>query len=359
MIDIKGLGFKIVTDFGAIGDGKTDCSSAIQKAIDAAAGTGGGVWFPPGKYACASLRVPSHVGLFAAPSWSYLYDGGTTLVLNNPDAEYLIDVTEAYGARLHGLALNGAGLGADVCAVFSGERPKGKREDTLCVEHCRISRFTGDAVHLKYAFTFTLQKNMIIFNKGNGFRFQQWDGWIRDNIFNNNEGYGIYGRPWNGAVTVAGNRVEWNRKGGIRFSRGSHHHICNNYIDRSGGPGITIDGGEPEDRAYGRAEAHAITGNIIHRSGANVDPDSHECCHLYLEFQHGITVTGNTMTSARNDNPDEGNLSPSCGIVYGGLRNCVIGDNVWPDGVTKAFLLDIGDNDESVIFRDNPGCVRL
>ena len=351
-------GMWFVTDYGARGDGTTDDSAAIQAAIDAAGATGGGVWFPTGTYACAELRVPSHVGLFGAPTWSYLYDGGTTLMLNNGSAECLIDVTEAYGARLHGLALNGANLGSGVCAVHSGTRRAGKREDTFCIEHCRISRFTGDAIRLDPAFTFTLQKNMIIFNQGHGFAYSRWDGWIRDNIFNNNGGWGIYGRPWNGSTTITGNRIEWNKKGGICLSRGALHHICNNFIDRSGGPGIQLDGGAPEDRAYGRPLAHAITGNVIHRSGALVDPDSPESCHILLDYQHGVTITGNAMNTGRDDDPTHGQLSPSYGIVYGGLRDSVFANNTWPFGSTRAFLLDRGGNDETVLVRDNPGRLR-
>lgn len=40
-----------VTEFGAIGDGKTDDTDAIQRAIDACRENGGGVVFvPPGQY---------------------------------------------------------------------------------------------------------------------------------------------------------------------------------------------------------------------------------------------------------------------------------------------------------------------
>jgi len=97
---------------------------------------------------------------------------------------------------------------------------------------------------------------------------------------------------------------------------------------------------------------------VIHRSGANVEPGSHACCHIYLEFQHGVTVTGNTMATGRNDDQKSGNLSPSFGIVYGGLRDSVIANNTWPHGVTERFLVDLGDNDDTVILRDNPGRPR-
>jgi hypothetical protein len=52
-----------VRDYGAIGDGKTDCTHAIKSAIDAAAQSGGGiVYFPRGRYLVTeTLIVPPHV----------------------------------------------------------------------------------------------------------------------------------------------------------------------------------------------------------------------------------------------------------------------------------------------------------
>ena len=43
----------VITDFGAVGDGKTDCTAAIQSALDAAAGVSGKVVVPPGVYMTA------------------------------------------------------------------------------------------------------------------------------------------------------------------------------------------------------------------------------------------------------------------------------------------------------------------
>ena len=53
-----------VTDFGATGDGHTIDTPAIDKAIDAAAASGGGtVLFPAGNYACFSIHLRSSIEL--------------------------------------------------------------------------------------------------------------------------------------------------------------------------------------------------------------------------------------------------------------------------------------------------------
>ena len=50
-----------------------------------------------------------------------------------------------------------------------------------------------------------------------------------------------------------------------------------------------------------------------------------------------------------------GPLSPSYGIVYKGLQNCVIRDNVLHDGALRQLLLDLGEQGEGVVVGDNPG----
>ncbi|QDH78953.1 glycoside hydrolase family 28 protein [Echinicola soli] len=62
-----------VRDYGAVGDGKTLDTEAINQAIEAAAAAGGGtVFFPAGKYLSYSIRLKSNISLFL--------DHGSTLI---------------------------------------------------------------------------------------------------------------------------------------------------------------------------------------------------------------------------------------------------------------------------------------
>jgi len=345
-----------VRAFGAVGDGKADETAALQRAIDAARDAGGGgVWFPPGQYLSSTLKLYPYVGLFAAPTWSYHHHGGTQLILNDAHAACLLDITAAYGGRVSGLGISGGKLGTGIHGIYS-DGTQHNQEDTFFLEQCRVSLFTGDAVRLDSVFGFTLRDSMMIFNDGDGLSYTHWDGWVHDCIFNNNGGYGIHGRPWNGAVTILGNRIEWNVRGGICLGHSSNCNINNNYFDRSGGPGLYLHGGEAVDRAYGRSSTFTVTGNIFSRSGAKKPADTPENCHILLDYMAGVTITGNAMRTGVDDSGG-GLHSPSYGIVYSGLADCVIKDNIWHHGVTREFLLDGGGHEGSIIVKDNPGRV--
>ena len=69
-----------VRDFGAVGDGKTSDTQAIQRAVDA----GGEVVFPPGVYKSGTIYLHSHTGLRLEPG-AILLSGGEEETWNAPD----------------------------------------------------------------------------------------------------------------------------------------------------------------------------------------------------------------------------------------------------------------------------------
>jgi hypothetical protein len=97
-----------------------------------------------------------------------------------------------------------------------------------------------------------------------------------------------------------------------------------------------------------------ITGNFFKRSGKLADPASHDSAQIFLDGSEGVTCIGNTIPSGMDDS-GQGTRTPSYDIVYGGLENCVIRDNVMHDGATRQLLVDVDGHGERVIVSDNPG----
>lgn len=342
-----------VCAFGAKGNGQDDDTAALQKAVDAAAEVRGSVLFPPGTYLCSTLKLRSHVGLLGYPTWSYRQFGGSVLKLADQGVPCLLDLTGAVGVTINGLCLDGGRLGEGVHGIFIDKPDYGKEEDNPRIERCRIAGFSGDGIRLERIWCFSVRHCMVAFNGGCGLRVRGWDGFILDNWFSGNgdAGYGAYEE--NSSVTMTGNRIEWNRAGGIVVRSGNHYNICNNYIDRSGGTGISL---LPKDDRWG--QVFSITGNLIYRSGK---PDwgplgEHESAHVRFEGLRGLTFAANTMNVGRDDG-GEGEWSPQYGIVYAGLQNTVIHGNVLQNGALTELLVDLGGHGEGVVVRDNPGCL--
>src|SRR5579862_6472923 len=71
-----------VIGFGASPDGQTKCTEAVRKAIETAAGEGGGtVYFPSGTYLTGPIHLRSHITLYL--------DAGATLKFSTDFDDYL------------------------------------------------------------------------------------------------------------------------------------------------------------------------------------------------------------------------------------------------------------------------------
>jgi hypothetical protein len=349
-----------VLDFGAVPDGKTDSTGSFQKAIDEAGKVFGTVIVPPGEYLCNSLKMHPRTGIQGYPSWSYRntkgfsegLSGGSVIRLLSGDNKCLLDITSAYGVTVKGLCLNGCNLGEDISGILVEKEDYGKEEDTPRIEDCKIGFFTGDGIRFFRIWCFCIRHCYIHTNKGNGLYIAGWDGFILDNWFAGNKGYGICGSgpDGNAAVIATANRIEWNQKGGIYIKDGNTWNINGNSIDRSGGPAVHI--------ASGRIASHniTITGNIFNRSGApwRKDMPEYESSHVWLEHCFNIVCTSNTMLVGRDDGA-KGNFSPDYGIVVRKLKNSIVKDNTGQNGAVKKFLVDLGEHGENTRIEDNFG----
>jgi len=76
-LPLAGVGDFNVRSFGAVGDGKALDTNSINKAIEAAAASGGTVYFPSGNYLCHSIHLKSNVAL-------YLDRGATIVAADSP-----------------------------------------------------------------------------------------------------------------------------------------------------------------------------------------------------------------------------------------------------------------------------------
>jgi hypothetical protein len=123
-----------VTSYGAVGNARTCCTAAIQKAIDVCAVRGGGcVYFPPGSYLTGTLILKSNVSL--------KLEAGATLLgsedLSDYELPYLIYAKDARNISIRGAgSVNGQG------EIFwrGKKRPYKRPSKMIQLEDCRDVR---------------------------------------------------------------------------------------------------------------------------------------------------------------------------------------------------------------------------
>lgn len=345
-----------ITDFGAVGDSKMDCTAAIQQALDKAGEVSGAVVVPPGNYLCGMLVMPKRVSITGTHAWSFGQDGSSILTLIDGSHKCMLDITKAAGCTIKGLCLNGGKLGSGIHGVMLNQDVYngGGAEHTPTIEDCRIGSFSGDGVHLNHIWCFSIRHSQLCFNNGHGLYINGWDGFILDNWMSGNGGAGIYADKVAASVTATGNRVEWNRLAGFYFNNSNTLNLTGNYFDRSGGPALWIsaDAGRQSDTV-------TATGNIFNRSGAGdfaeQEPeDELNNCHVRLQRCVNMVLSANSFRVGMNDG-GVGRKSPDYGMVLGHLRGCVIKDNAMMCGSIKKNIYDLGGHEGEVLIKDNAG----
>jgi hypothetical protein len=329
-----------ITEFGAVSDGATDCTAAIQSALDRAGECCGVVAVPPGRYRTGRLQMRARTRIEGYSAWSFRSDGLSVLELADENAVCLLDITGAFGCSVSGLCLDGRRLGRSVHGVYLywEKYNGGGEEDTPTIDDCRIGNFTGDGAHLEHVWCFSVRHSMLHRNGGAGMYIDGWDAFIIDNWLTANAYCGMLGGPCAASITATGNRIEWNRVAGVWLRGGSCVNFTGNYFDRSFGPALRL--GAPDG---GFSDASA-SGNVFYRSGC---PDGmnfacdDEKSHILLEHARNAAISGNVFRTGVNDDGG-GTRSPDYAIVMRSCENVELSGNATAGGFMVKEIVTTG-----------------
>ncbi len=151
-----------IRDFGAVGDGHTYDTAAIQKAIDTCAENGGGiVLFPVGRYLSGMIHLRSHVTLDLVPSAVLL---GSTRLEDYPLTQCkFASYSDLYSGRaliwgegLEDVGITGAGTIDGQGASFKANRPTQEKARELTRDWADPGRYRPHAVYIDRPFLLRL-----------------------------------------------------------------------------------------------------------------------------------------------------------------------------------------------------------
>ena len=293
------------------------------------------------------------VSLCGTPAWSFRNDGASVLKLCGDKTDCMLDISGAFGCTIHGICMNGAGLGENIHGIklYWDRSNGGGQEDTPTVDDCRIGNFTGDGLHFEHAWCFSVRHSMIYGNGGAGLLIAGWDAFIIDNWFTSNRNGGIRSGGYVASITATGNRVEWNRTGGFIIERGDSFNFTGNFFDRTFGPALELG------RDGIGVNLATVTGNVFRRGGAYEEKpfeNPEKSSHMILDGCTGCVITGNTMKVGAGDGgvlP----VSPDYGVIMRNCENSILKENAMHNGSLKNNLIE--ENNTGCIIADNVGCL--
>lgn len=345
-----------ITDFGAVADGRTDCTAAIQKALNAAGKVKGMVVIPPARFLCGYVKVPAYVTVKGDAAWDFKMDqGGSVLELNDPNAKCLFDITGAFGCSITGISMDGKDLGEDVNGIMlwwedrlQSRKPYGGAEDTPAISDCRISNFSGDAVHFHNIWCFSIRHSMLCYSR-NGLSLYGCDGFISDCWFSCNRQSGIDSRFFMSG-TFTGNRIECNLGHGASFFDVGRVQFSNNDFDYNALCGFYAADANEDFRGN-----IVLTGNMFHVSGfESLDekvPDKYKA-HINISHAVNVIINGNSFIAEPYTAEKCG---PSYAVTFSQLKSSLIINNTMQNGAYVKNLNNLGGHKAEVVVSQNVG----
>ena len=286
--------FVSVKDFGAVGDGLTNDTNAIQNAIN----TGKAVYFPEGTYIIRSaLTINNFQRFVGVPSESYIdwtndfqqrlpsYHGKASIIQYDQGDHGAIFANDTSGVSIYGMVFRVGQVrtSADVLMVGMG--------NLGTWENCKFENLDGV---FKTPASYLVGAGKFFGNRffANGYVSNEaaWvDTVVIGNIFTSNETC-FSPRSGGGYFQFVGNRCEFNRQ------------VINAYDTRSGiVTGNLFDCSSLAAISLFNTIGWQITGNKFNGNGLNAGGAGARSHIKITQKVDGITISGNEFTAQRSD----------------------------------------------------------
>lgn len=310
-------------DFGAVGDGVTDDTAAIQGALDNAFGAA--VYLPPGNYKVTALSIPDGIELTGVNARAYVGAPAKGARLHcTVTAQTTAVLTLGARTKVTGLAVVGAGAGAQHAGIkFSGGTSVVR---DVTVSGCSVG------IYGNYNGVNLIEGCQIHDNDGHGIQ-DIVDSIVRGCYINVNGGDGIYCGTGANDNVISHNKIEFNTGNGVHLFQATHVVLSDNNIDRNGKTGL---------RAVG-VTSTTVANNIFRRNGRFSSATPADDCHWFQQGCSDLIFSGN-QTETGPDDDLTGYVSPANVLItQGGDRVIVTGNNMGGSTATPVNYYSAGD----------------
>ncbi|MGV3761296.1 right-handed parallel beta-helix repeat-containing protein [Parapedobacter sp.] len=289
-----------VMDYGAVGDGDTDDSEAIQRAVDSAA-VGDTVYLPKGTYLVSSIRLVSNVhvvadgllkqsaGLSAPFAVEQQHSPAPLFRAHRISNVYLSIRAETVNEAIYASQCSNITV-AD--SHFRGDSTNRRSFPAVLWYDCSASRVLGTTIsHYGSA-----RQSATTYHPGTAIRVLSSSGiTIADNDLHHNGENGVFIHDSEN-VEIDGNRIHHNGMSGIQVAfnaaeRVANYRITNNRLEHNAADAVDIN-----NRAHGRVVAinALIAGNYSYHNGFVNDESTPDGSGIgTLIGISGVTLSGN------------------------------------------------------------------